>query len=101
MIKEINVSLEAAASSWIIKLIWIPIIGPILAWIVKKIVTDVYTKAEVDTRIQEKVQVIERRVDLLAGSLDKNTNALEKLSSCISSLDKRLAIEEEKSKWRK
>ena len=87
---------ESEIAAWLYKLLWIPVLGPILAWLVKKVVTDVYTKHEVKEQIEARVKPIEIVISHLNKSIEKQIEATEKLTTAIGNLDKRISIEETK-----
>jgi uncharacterized Tic20 family protein len=91
-----RVSIETELAAWVYKLLWIPVVGPILAWLVKKVVTDVYTKSEVKEQIEARVKPIEVVISHLNKSIEKQIEATERLTTAIGNLDKRISIEETK-----
>ncbi len=92
---------EAGAVAWVYKLLWVPFIGPVLVWLVKRVVTDIYTKQEVIDKLNDRLAPLELVVSSINKSLDANTKAVDKLTNLLADLDKRLTIEEYKGQDRR
>ena len=71
---------ETSIAVWLLKLAWIPIIGPIVVWLIKRVTTDIYTKKETD-------QMIALSVDPMKELLDRNAKSLDKLTDCMAGLN--------------
>lgn len=91
--------LETSTISLIAKFIWAPLAG-LVSWLSIRAV-NTYTKEETEKFINNKIRPVEVVVANLNETLKRQTDALERLSSVIAELDKRLTIEEEKGRWQK
>ncbi len=83
----------------LVKIVWAPLVA-IVAWLAKRSV-DTYTKHETEKYLDSRIRPLEIVVANLDSTLKQQIKAIEKLTEVMADLDKRLALEEERSKWQK